>query len=586
MASKITVAELLVDIGVDAKDANKATNKLDKNLAKTVKTASALGSGLASLGKKLAVFGAAVAAAATGVFAFVSNVATMGDEITKTAKKIGSGVEELQRLRFAADRSGADVAKMDLAIKNLSKNMEDALNGSAIPFREALDALGLSLEEVQGLTVEQRLGVFGDALKGVEDKAQRTALAMNLLGSRAGPELVPLLLEGSKGIRELGDKAEELGLVMDETATVKAEVFVDVVTNLKAVLTGLKNTIGVELLPVMIENIEKFTEWTLANKSLLKQKVAAFFGKIIKVAEKLLPIFKSMGKAVVFLVENFDSLIAILAGAQLASALSAAGVGLQGLGVAAGAALGPLGLILGTLIAITPAAIKAAKAVTDSRLSKLEREAGFTPTTAEEVEVGQESPAIVAAGQQVAADAAQIAKIQRVTGLESSTSIDKLKGRMAANLKKIAALQAREAQAGVEAKAAAALDALPLKPFGPFLPKRGETAITPLTEPKAGKAAAGKEAPVSAVTMQDLINRVIGGGDLTDLVRATPSVAEIEPTIAIDITNNNVNVKVEQTIRGTADPKMTADIATKKIEAFFNGVLRQTGQQLAGNRVI
>jgi hypothetical protein len=282
MAQKIKVAELLVDLGIGKNDAAKAAEKLDTRLGKAKKSAKLLGTGLKQLAKGFAVFAAAATGAALGVFKFVDSVATTGDEIIKTSKKIGTGVEELQRLRFAADRSGADVKKMDLAIKNLSKGMQDMADGSGLLLRNAIEELGIQLDDLQGLTAEEKIGLIGDAMKEVEDEGQRTALAMNIFGSRAGPELVPLLLEGSKGIKALGDEAERLGLVMGEDAAKQSEVFVDRMTDLKAVLTGVKNTIGVTLIPVVQDLVKRFTDWLLVNKDLLAPTLRSYFFRCSK----------------------------------------------------------------------------------------------------------------------------------------------------------------------------------------------------------------------------------------------------------------------------------------------------------------
>lgn len=585
MAAKITVAELLVDVGLDSKAATSSADKFDKRMAATVKTASALTRGVASAAKGIATFAAGATAAATAIFTFAHSVAKSGDEIIKTSKKIGSNVEELQRLRFAADRSGASVEKMDLSIKNISKNMEDAKNGAAIPFRAAISELGLSLNDLSEMSVEEKIGTIGDAMQSVTDVGQRTALAMNLFGSRAGPELIPLLLEGSKGIKALGDEAESLGLIMSEDSARTSEVFIDAWTNVKALITGLKNTIGVELLPQIISVLKRFEDWAKANKDLVKVRVADFLKRVTSALERLLPFFEKLAEVLVLILENFDKLLLLMVGGKLIPAFVAVAGGLRTVGAAAWAAFGPVSLLLGALVAITPAALSAARSMTDSRMKALEDKAGFTPGSADDVAAGKEKSGIRSAKKQIDQDKARILEIQRFSGQTSGGSIEKLQARIGLNQAKIEALKARTAQSNeAEAPDAPSLypdtQIIPFGEMGPLLPPGG----LEKPEKKSGGGAKKKEA-LSIHTVQDLINAA-AGGEIADLAAATPSVREIEPTVAIDITNNTFNFDTKQTINGVSDPVRAGQESAKQFEENFRRKLSTAAQRLKNPVII
>jgi hypothetical protein len=588
MAQKITVAELLVDLGIGKNDAAKAAEKLDTRLGKAKKSAKLLGTGLKQLAKGFAVFATAATGAALGVFKFVDSVATTGDEIIKTSKKIGTGVEELQRLRFAADRSGADVKKMDLAIKNLSKGMEDAASGGGLLFRQSIESLGLELLDLQGLTAEEKIGLIGDALGEVSDKGQRTAIAMNLFGSRAGPELVPLLLEGSKGIMALGDEAERLGLVMGEDAAKQSEVFVDRMTDLKAVLTGVKNTIGVTLIPVVQDLVKRFTDWLLVNKDLLALRVEEFFLKVINVAKLLLPVFEALGKAFVFVVENLDLLIGLLAGVKLASAFSAAATGFTAMGFAASAALGPIGLILGALTALIPIALRAGNALGDflardeSILRATKRQKAPTAT-------GVASPL----ARQIASESGTIRQAdRRIIQLQnqgaSENEIQFEINRRNAAAKRKAGLEKRQANELRKAQETEAAEAdLPTPALGPELPPGFVEPGTEAARKRGGARRAEKEKkrPLSITSVSDLLTAA-AGGDIEGLAERTPSVEGVEPTVAISITNNNIELGgVNQTFEGQVDAAQLAN-AARAAQRFFKEQLAIAGQQLAPNKVV
>ena len=85
---------------------------------------------LAAVGKSAAVAGAAVTAlAAISIHSFAS----AGDEVQKMALRTGFSVEELSRLKFAAEQSGTSLAGLETGVRTMQKRMLDADAGSPPP---------------------------------------------------------------------------------------------------------------------------------------------------------------------------------------------------------------------------------------------------------------------------------------------------------------------------------------------------------------------------------------------------------------------------------------------------------------------
>lgn len=61
---------------------------------------------------------------------------------------------------------------------------------------------------------------------------------MELFG-RSGREMIPLLNQGAGGLREMAREARELGIVVSESFSRRAENFNDNLRRLKAALQGL-----------------------------------------------------------------------------------------------------------------------------------------------------------------------------------------------------------------------------------------------------------------------------------------------------------------------------------------------------------
>ena len=91
------------------------------------------------------------------------------------------------------------------------------------------------------------------------DGPEQAALALQLFG-KSGLELIPLLNSGSDGIKQMTDRARELGLVFDNDAGAKADEFNDKLDELKGAATGLATQVAIELLPELIRLVDWFRE--------------------------------------------------------------------------------------------------------------------------------------------------------------------------------------------------------------------------------------------------------------------------------------------------------------------------------------
>jgi hypothetical protein len=260
----ITVRELVTKLGFVVDD--KKIEAFDKRVA-------ALKTNLFRLVKVAAVVGGAIAA-------ITFKTAAAGDEIAKTSRRLGLGVESLQEWRFAAKRAGIEAATFDMAFQRFGRRAAEAARGQG-EARDALAEMGIQLTDVNGKLREADT-LFEESLIALSK--QRTAfdrnrLAMKLFDSE-GVRLVQLAEEGAEGIRALLNRARELGVVISEDAVKAAEEFTDKWTDVKAVLVGVAFALGEELLPIFSELLKDITQWIAENRKLviLLGKVALAIG--------------------------------------------------------------------------------------------------------------------------------------------------------------------------------------------------------------------------------------------------------------------------------------------------------------------
>lgn len=287
------IFRLFGSILVDSSEADKSIQKTGDN-AKSL--ASKLGSGLATVGKVAGGIATATAGAASAAGAAiksaVDDTTAYADEIDKASLRSGLGAENLQKLKYAAEQSGASLSNIEATAKKFNQQLAEISEGSRAgeTAAEAFDKLGISIYDAEGKMrgTDELYNEVLTALADMPDSAERTAIAIDLMG-KGFTDLKPLMDAGSDGIDDLMQNAEELGIVMggeDVKAGVKLG---DTIADIKSAFSGMVRTIGTSVVPI----VQKFAD-----------KLIKLLPTIQKFVEKLLPPIENLSEAVIDIFEQ------------------------------------------------------------------------------------------------------------------------------------------------------------------------------------------------------------------------------------------------------------------------------------------
>ncbi|QTP60938.1 hypothetical protein HNO53_20800 [Billgrantia antri] len=312
------------------------------------------------LARRTAILGGA---AAGGIFAVANSTSELGDNVAKTADKLGMGIQELQAYRYAAERSGIATATFDMATQRMVRRVAEAAQGTG-EAKDAIAELGLSAEALASMTPDEQLNHFADALRNVENQGDRVRLAMKLFDSE-GVAMVNMLRDGSEGLRQYGEDARRTGYILSEQAARDAETFQDTLLDTKLSLFGLKNIIGSALMPVVSDMMGQFTGWLAENRDQVRQWSATFADKlkaavpiIGELASGIGTVVTTVGAAVnrtAQLVGGFDNLAMIIGGIFASKAIVSV--------VSFGLAIGKAGMALWSLASTFPVVVGGVKAI-------------------------------------------------------------------------------------------------------------------------------------------------------------------------------------------------------------------------------
>lgn len=229
-----------------------------------------------------------VAGAVTAVTKFSLAQARAVNDTNNLAQALGLTAEELTSLQFAAQRTNATAEQFRFGMQRLASEIIKT-NESAERSDTTLGKLGIRVKNADG-SARSTAQVFGDLaarFASMSDGAQKTALAMQLFGSRAGPQLIPLLNEGKEGIAALEAEARRLGITLTTAQAKQASALTNAVDTMNSAVSAVRRDLGLLFAPALIEAAQNFTQLIADNRDTI-----IAFGESVR--DRVVPIIQDL----------------------------------------------------------------------------------------------------------------------------------------------------------------------------------------------------------------------------------------------------------------------------------------------------
>tara|TARA_R110002153_G_scaffold46216_2_gene130377 strand:+ start:1099 stop:3216 length:2118 start_codon:yes stop_codon:yes gene_type:complete len=239
--------------------------KLEQSQKKVGKFTKKSGSRLTKLGSKFKGLGDKVGlmGAAAGLALAALTVKTMKatDALGKTADKLGVMPEKLQAIQRAAQLTGVGVDTANMALQRMVRRVQEAAMGTG-EAKGALADLGLEAKELAKLSADEQFKRIADAMGDVSESGEKVRLAMKLFDSE-GVALVNTLALGSKGLEEIEDDMDALGISMTRFNISKIEQANDAFLKASQNTQSFAQSFAVALAPAIKAASDKFTEFAM-----------------------------------------------------------------------------------------------------------------------------------------------------------------------------------------------------------------------------------------------------------------------------------------------------------------------------------
>ncbi len=243
--------KLEIIITASARQAKRVFNTLKSGMRNVVSVGAKVGAGLA------AGFGIATVA----ITALTVKVLNLGDNLAKTADKLGTTTEELSAMRHAGQLAGLEISDIDRSLQFMQRNIAEAADGMSAQ-ADAFKKLGISIEDVQKAGPGDAMQMIIKGLAGIENQTEKTQIAMDIFG-RSGASLLNLTAEGLESARK---EADLFGISMSRQDARAMENINDSITRVKAALTGASIQLVKTFAPALEAIGAKLVEWSASGK--------------------------------------------------------------------------------------------------------------------------------------------------------------------------------------------------------------------------------------------------------------------------------------------------------------------------------
>ena len=243
---------------------------------------------IAGTSKEVAEKTKALSAAAAGVAGAMLgnavNAAAAADDLNALSQQTGFTVEQLQKMKYAADVVDVSVEDMTGSIQKMTK--------TASGTGKAFEKLGVAVKNENG-EMRDATDIWYDtldALGKIDNETERDALSMEIFGKSA-MSLAGIIDDGGQSMKELGQEAEDLGLILSQEMVDDANEMQDAIDKLKGRTTQaflkMGSALATSLVPMMeklLKSVTKVLEWFSSLSGTTQTVILAILGLVAAIS--------------------------------------------------------------------------------------------------------------------------------------------------------------------------------------------------------------------------------------------------------------------------------------------------------------
>ena len=212
-----------------------------------------------------------------------------GGQLADQTAQTGVAVDKLMELQFAFELAGMTANDVQPSLAKLQRNIAEAASGSE-QAAQKFQIMGVSLDEIGGLSADEQLMKVGNAINKIENPTQRAAMAMEIFGKSGGKLLTFFSDMGMEGVQNALGKQSAVMLQNAGVFARSADALNIAGVKVRGFFIGLASNTAPQLIE-LVDKLEKL-DLTSVGKSLgdgiaiTLELIDRTFGKFMAMSEK------------------------------------------------------------------------------------------------------------------------------------------------------------------------------------------------------------------------------------------------------------------------------------------------------------
>lgn len=247
-----------------------------------------------------------------------TNVGLMGETFKYAAPIAGALGYNVQDTAVAVGL----MANAGIKGSQAGTTLRTALTRIAAPTKEVhrgMKMLGLSIEDVQGLSLDETLATFRNAFQNLDGTQQAQAASL-IFGKNAMSGMLSVINASEEEYNKLSDAIYNSSGVAEKMSKIMQDNLSGSFTIMKSALEGVAIAISETLIPIIRKIVDKITEWAEAFNKLTPEQQAmivkigllvAAIGPLLMIIGSVIGKFKDMVGTVRLVAGGFTKLIGL-----------------------------------------------------------------------------------------------------------------------------------------------------------------------------------------------------------------------------------------------------------------------------------
>lgn len=233
----------------------------------------------ADIGRNARRVAIGVGLAGGAIFGLASSTADAAKEIKNLSQVANTSPLEFQRMAAAVGSVGIEQEKLGDILKDVNDRVGDFIQTGGGPmadfFENIAPKVGVTIDQFKELSGKDALLLYVDSLEKAGVSQQEMTFFLEAMAGDASL-LIPLLQDNGRELERLEDKAEAAGRILSGKALQSANEFREELTTLQGTFTGLRHTVGAELMPVVTGAMRQIGDALLGNREQVKVWATSF----------------------------------------------------------------------------------------------------------------------------------------------------------------------------------------------------------------------------------------------------------------------------------------------------------------------